>query len=69
MAAIPKIDKCCLQEIDIQPDFNHDLLTFKGDSLQVESNGTKARAGVYVRNGSELMYSFMFNYQQYWAHF
>ena len=46
-----KIDICCLQEVEINNDYDHETLSFKGYSLLVESNDVKSRAGVYVKSG------------------
>ena len=40
-----------LQEIDLKPDFDKDLLSFKGYSLEIELNNMKVRAGIYIKNG------------------
>ena len=48
-----KIDICCLQEIDLKPNIDKNLLSFGGYSLEIESNDVKARAGIYVKNGIE----------------
>ena len=46
-----KIDICCLQEIDIPSNYNHELLTFKGYNLLIENNEVKSRTGMYIKNG------------------
>ena len=50
-----KIDICCLQEIDLKPNIDKNLLSFGGYSLEIESNDVKARAGIYVKNGIEYL--------------
>ena len=45
-----KIDICCLQEIDIPINYNHELLSFKGYEL-LRENEVKSRMGMYVKNG------------------
>ena len=45
-----KIDICVMQEIDIHPDYNTDLLTFRGYGLITENNNMKKRTGMYIRN-------------------
>ena len=41
------IDICCMQEIDLKPDVDQDLLSFKGYSLLAETNNVKSRVGLY----------------------
>ena len=45
-----KIDICCMQEVDLEPDYPVSLLTFKGYSIEVENSSTKARTGTYISN-------------------
>ena len=45
-----RIDICCLQEIDLVPDYNIKLLSFKGYELITERNRYKMRTGMYIRN-------------------
>ena len=33
MMKLNRIDVCCLQEIDIKPSYNHEILSWKGYSL------------------------------------
>ena len=44
------IDLCCMQEIELKTDFNHELLYCRGHSLLVEKNTVKSRCGIYVRS-------------------
>ena len=46
-----EIDICVLQEIDIKPDYDSTLLSFKGYNLITENNDVKSRTGMYIRNG------------------
>ena len=43
-----KIDVCCLQEVEIQPNYPNDLLTFRGYNIEVEQNDEKARVAIYI---------------------
>ena len=45
-----KIDVCCLQEVDIEPNYPTNLLSFKGYSIEIENNTKKARSGIYINN-------------------
>ena len=45
-----KIDIVCLQEIDIEPSYPHNILTFKGYDFLTENNSIKARTGMYINN-------------------
>ena len=45
---VNKIDICCLQEIDIQHNFNHEVLSFKGYNLLIEKNEVKSQIGMYI---------------------
>ena len=47
-----RIDVCCLQEIELKPDFNHLLLATRNYSLHVEKNEYKSRTGIYIKNGT-----------------
>jgi exonuclease III len=44
------LDVCCVQETEIDKNFNEELLTFPGYSLEVERNDVKRRVAIYVRN-------------------
>ena len=44
------IDICWLQEVDILPEVNHELLSFKGYQLLIEQNEMKSRTGIYIKN-------------------
>ena len=46
-----KIDICCMQEVGINMDYDHQILSFSGYSLLIESNDDKSRSGIYVKNG------------------
>ena len=46
-----KIDICVMQEIEIMPEYNTGLLSFKGYTLIKEKNEVKMRTGMYIRNG------------------
>ena len=41
---------CCLQETDLDPKLNENLLTFPGYSIEVERNDVKKRVAIYVSN-------------------
>ena len=43
-----KIDICCMQEVEIPPDFPTEILSFPGYSIEVESNDVKSRVAIYV---------------------
>ena len=45
------IDICCLQEVDIPPDYDTNILTSKNYELLVEKNVYKSRTAFYIRNG------------------
>ena len=45
-----EIDICVLQEIDVPPDIDAGLLSFKGYSLLIDNNHVKARTGIYIKN-------------------
>ena len=49
-----QIDVICLQETEIDPNFNFDLLAIDGFQLELENNTIKARTGFYIKN-KELM--------------
>ena len=42
-----EIDICVLQEIDVPPDIDTGLLSFRGYSILLENNNVKARTGIY----------------------
>jgi exonuclease III len=44
------IDVCCVQETEIYNNFNEELLTFPGYSIEVEKNDNKRRVAIYVRS-------------------
>ena len=44
------IDILLLQETEIEPTCDSNLLTFPGYNLEVEKNSTKARVGMFVKN-------------------
>ena len=44
------LDLLCMQEIDIEKDYNTNLLTIPGFCLEVEKNYLKARTGIYTSN-------------------
>ena len=46
-----KIDICCLQEVDLATDFDHQLLSTKDYTLLIEKNEWKSRCGVYIKSG------------------
>ena len=46
-----RIDICSMQEVEINPDFDGEILSFNGDSLLIEANDVKSRTGIYVKNG------------------
>ena len=46
------IDVCCLQEVEISNQYNHEILSFTGYSLLRENNDTKERMGIYIKNGT-----------------
>ena len=39
-----------MQEIDLKMQIKQDLFSFKGYSLLVETDDSKARAGIYIKN-------------------
>ena len=45
-----KVDIMCLQEIDIEANYPHNILSFKGYNFLTENNSIKARAGMYINN-------------------
>ncbi len=47
------ITVCCLQETELNPNLNENLLTFPGYSLEVERNDFKRRVAMYVNNRLE----------------
>ena len=46
-----KIDIMCLQETEIENNFDHNLLSFPGYNYESELNDIKSRVGTYVRKG------------------
>ena len=40
-----------MQEIEIKPDYDQGLLSFKGYSLLVEKNVVKSRTGMFIKDG------------------
>ena len=40
-----------MQEIEINKDYDYEILSFRGYSLLIESNDLKSRSGIYVKNG------------------
>ena len=45
-----KIDVLCLQETEIECQFDQVLLSISGLELELETNNVKARTGIFVRN-------------------
>lgn len=45
-----KIDICCVQETEIDTNFDVRLLTFPGYSIEVENNDFKRRVAIYISN-------------------
>ena len=45
------IDILCMQETEIDPNMNIELLGFPGYSIEAESSDTKIRTAIYVKNG------------------
>ena len=45
-----QIDVICLQETEIDPHLNIDLLAIDGFQLELENNTFKARTGFYIKN-------------------
>ena len=45
-----KIDICCMQEIELKKDIDHELLSFNGYNLMIENNVEKSRVGIFIRN-------------------
>ena len=39
-----------MQEVEINPDYNHELLSFNGYSLLIDFNDVKSRIGIYGKN-------------------
>ena len=46
-----KIEICCLQETEVDPNFPTKELYCKGFDLELEDNNTKIRAGIYLSKG------------------
>ena len=42
------IDILCLQEIELEKDYNSEMLTLPGYDLEIEKNDVKSRTGIYV---------------------
>ena len=51
MIMMNDIDICCMHEIELKPDYDHNILTFKGYKLQIENNTIKSRVGIYIKSG------------------
>ena len=45
------IDILCMQETEIDPNMNIELLGFPGYSIEAESSDTKIRSAIYIKNG------------------
>jgi hypothetical protein len=45
-----KVDICCLQEIELDSDFDQELLSFPNYCLEVEQNDVKRRVAIYIRS-------------------
>ena len=43
-----KIDILCMQETEINPNVDHNLLSLPGSSVEVETNSENSRAAIYV---------------------
>ena len=41
------VDICVMQEIDVLPGYDRNLLAFKGFNIEIENNKFKARTGIY----------------------
>ena len=50
-----KIDILAVQEIEVEADFNYDLLSIPGYSFEVRNNSVKCRVGIYIRNSVKYM--------------
>ena len=49
-----RIDILCLQEVDIENGYEHDLLKIKGYAFEQEVNSIKSRAGKYDMKHSSI---------------
>ena len=47
-------DVCCMEEVEIKPDYDHKLLSSSDFKLIIEKNTVKARSGIYIRNGIDI---------------
>ena len=47
-----QLDVCCMQETEILPDYDHNLLSTRNYTLLIENNDHKSRSGMYIRNGT-----------------
>ena len=56
-----KVDIMCLQEIDIEPNYPHNILNFKGYDFLTENNSLKARAGMYINKSSAWKWHYSFS--------
>ena len=45
-----EIDVLCMQELEVNPNINCDLLSLPGYFLEMEFNQTKIRAGIYIKS-------------------
>ena len=43
-----KIDILCLQETEINPNLNHNLLSFPGYGVEVECNSENSKTAMYI---------------------
>ena len=43
-----KIDILCLQEVDLEPNYPSEILSFTNYQLEVEINSYKSRAAIYI---------------------
>ena len=50
-----KIDILAVQEIEVEADFNLDLLSIPGYSFEAENNNVKCRVGMYISNSIKYM--------------
>ena len=44
------IDICLLQEVEIEPDYNSDLLSEKDYKIEIEKNNFKSRSAIVIKN-------------------
>ena len=45
------LDVLCMQEVEVESSFDQSLLRLVDYSLELETNDTKARTTIYIRNG------------------